>query len=92
MTGVETDDYLSLRGALTNECGRDFRTQRQNIATPLFLNTYIFSLSFLPSCPLALIMPPNHNRLALLANRINIPGVGLTGWRCAGGPEIGNQS
>jgi len=55
MMGVETDDNLSPRGALTNDGGKDFRAQRQINATPLFLNTYIFTLSFLPSCPLALL-------------------------------------
>jgi hypothetical protein len=53
MMGVDTDDHLYLRGALTNDRGIDFRASQQINATPLFPASYnfflIFALCLLPS-------------------------------------------
>jgi predicted RNA polymerase sigma factor len=53
MMGVDTDDHLYLRGALTNDRGIDFRALQQINATPLFPASYnfflIFALCLLPS-------------------------------------------
>jgi hypothetical protein len=51
MMGVDTDDHLYLRGALTNDRGIDFRASQQINATPLFPVSYDFFLIF-AFCPL----------------------------------------